>query len=315
MRILLQFPEGLKQKAMEYAKVYEKEGNEVFLSASPCYGACDIALDEARWIKADKIIHFGHNRFLKSDNIDAIPIEYIEFKVDIDIKKLGSVLPLIKNKETIALATTVQHVHQFDEMKSFFERNGKKVFAERGERASAIGQVLGCDATAITKVEKNVEAIVFVGNGMFHALAIETNGDRVDDDSKIVLAYDPYDGSVRDIRDEIKKLKKRRLGSLIKALDAKKFGILLSTKPGQFNIALAKHAKDELRKRGLGAEILVANELEPMALNNFLSFDCLVSTACPRLADDQEKFGKPVLNAAMLNEFFRMLEETRESKP
>jgi len=305
MRILLQFPEGLKQKAMEYAKRYEKDGHEAFLSASPCYGACDIALDEARWIKADKIIHFGHNKFLRSDS--EIPIEYIEFKVDVDINKLASILPLIKNKKNIALATTVQHIHQFKDMKSFFERNGKKVFADRGERASEIGQVLGCDALAITKVEKNVDAIVFVGNGMFHALAIDPH------DDKIVLVFDPYDGSVRDIREDIKKLKKRRMGSLIKALGAKRFGILLSTKPGQFNIALARNAKDELGKHGLDAHILVGNELDPMALNNFLSFDCFISTACPRIADDSEKFEKPVLNPAMLNEFFRMLKETKKS--
>ena len=39
MRILLQFPEGLKQKALGHAKALELEGNEVFISASPTYGA------------------------------------------------------------------------------------------------------------------------------------------------------------------------------------------------------------------------------------------------------------------------------------
>ena len=47
MRILLQFPEGLKQEALSHAKKLEKEGNEVFISASPTFGACDLALDEA----------------------------------------------------------------------------------------------------------------------------------------------------------------------------------------------------------------------------------------------------------------------------
>ena len=63
MKILLQFPEGLKQKAVEIAKKYEKKGDVVFLSAAPCYGACDLALDEARAIGAKKIIHFGHSPF------------------------------------------------------------------------------------------------------------------------------------------------------------------------------------------------------------------------------------------------------------
>ena len=67
MRILIQFPEGLKQKALEYAQSLEKEGNEVFISASPNFGACDLALDEARNLKADKLIHYGHAEFNKMD--------------------------------------------------------------------------------------------------------------------------------------------------------------------------------------------------------------------------------------------------------
>ena len=51
MKILLQFPEGLKQHALKYAEKLEKEGDSVFISCSPTYGACDIAIDEAKAIK------------------------------------------------------------------------------------------------------------------------------------------------------------------------------------------------------------------------------------------------------------------------
>src|SRR3989339_335352 len=52
VRILLQFPEGLKKEALSHAIQYRKEGHEVFLSASPCYGACDLAYAEAEAVKA-----------------------------------------------------------------------------------------------------------------------------------------------------------------------------------------------------------------------------------------------------------------------
>jgi len=298
-RILLQFPEGLKQKAAKFAEGYEKEGHEVFLSASPCYGACDIALDEARWIKADKIVHFGHNRFMKNDL--EIPVEYVEFKVDVEIARLAALLPLLEGKKRIALATTVQHVHQFDEMKRFFAGHGIEAIAGKGERACGIGQVLGCDDGAVRKAGADIDAIVFVGNGMFHPLAIGNAS------GKPVLALDPYSGAVRDIGKDIANLRKRRMGSIAKALSCKRFGVLLSTKPGQFNMPLAIWARDELRKHGLAADILVANELEPLSLNNFLSFDCYINTACPRMADDTEEIGKPVLNIDMLRDFFGML--------
>ena len=76
MRILLQFPEGLKQKALEHAKRLEKGGDEVFISASPTFGACDLAIDEAKNIKADKLIHFGHGEFHNVDfNVEYVPYE------------------------------------------------------------------------------------------------------------------------------------------------------------------------------------------------------------------------------------------------
>lgn len=298
MRILLQFPEGLKKKALEMARRYEAEGHEVFLSASPCYGACDLALDEARWIEADKIVHVGHNRFVRTEL--PIPVEYIPYHIDVDVESLKAVLPHIEKCRNIALATTVQHIHQFEDMKSFFERHGKKVFAEAGERAMERGQVLGCDASAVKKVEDKVDAVVFVGDGVFHPLAIDI--------SKPVLVFNPYNSSVKDLSADVERLKKQRKGAMAKALTCKRFGILLSTKVGQFNMPHAIWAKKELERRGLESEILVADEFDPMAINNFMAFECYVNTACPRIADDKEIFGKPVLNIGMLKEFFSILQ-------
>lgn len=298
MRILLQFPEGLKQKALKLAEKYEKEGHEVFLSASPCYGACDLALDEARWLKAEKIVHFGHNRFITEGL--PIEVEYVPYSVDMDIESLSAVLPHIEKFRNIALATTVQHIHQFEEMEKFFKSHGKAVFAGRGGRAQERGQVLGCDFSAVKNVEKDVEAVVFVGDGVFHPLAMDIG--------KPVFVFNPYNKTVRNLADDIERLRKRRRGALAKALTCRKFGILLSTKPGQFNMAQAEWAKKELDKRGLEAGILVANELDPAALANFMSFECYVNTACPRMADDSERFGKPVLNIGMLKELFAMLD-------
>jgi 2-(3-amino-3-carboxypropyl)histidine synthase len=301
MKILLQFPEGLKQKATEIAKKYEAEGHEVFLSASACYGACDIALDEARWIKADKIIHFGHNRFVKTKL--SIPVEYINYSVDVDVESLAAALEHLKNYKTIALATTVQHIHQIDDMKAFFEKNGKNVLFGKGERADKPGQILGCDAGAIRSVEKNADAIVFVGNGMFHPLALDTD--------KPVFVFNPSDSSVKHLSQEIEKLRKKRRGAIAKALMCKRFGILISTKVGQFGIVQANWVKKELERRGFECAVLVANELEPLAIANFMSFDCLVNTACPRMADDNEKFEKPILNVDMLKQFFEIIDANK----
>ncbi|MEW6723175.1 MAG: diphthamide biosynthesis enzyme Dph2 [Candidatus Micrarchaeota archaeon] len=304
MKILLQFPEGLKQKGLELAKKYEAEGHEVFLSASPCYGACDIALDEARWLGVEKIVHFGHNKFVKNDL--PVQVEYVPYQIDIDISRLESVLPHIAKYGTIGLGTTVQQSHQFAEIKAFFEKHGKTVLAESGFWASQPGQVLGCDALGLQKVEGKVECIVFIGNGMFHPLAIDVK--------KPVFMFNTYDASVKQVNEDIERLKKRRKGAIAKALSCKKFGIMVSTKVGQFNLVHAKWAKKELEKRGLECAILAANELEPITLNNFLSFDCYINTACPRMVDDQEEFGKPILNIDMLKELLSLADSSREGR-
>lgn len=298
MRVLLQFPEGLKQKALEYARKHEAQGDEVFLSASACYGACDLALDEARWVKADKLVHFGHNRFVRDDL--PIQVEYVDYSIDIDVGRLEAVLPHLEGMQAIALATTVQHIHQLDSMRAFFEKSGKRVLIGKGERAERPGQILGCDGGAIKSVEKDADAVLFVGEGLFHPLAMETE--------KPAFTYNPSSGSVIRLDEEIARLRKKRKGAITLAYHAKTFGILLSTKPGQFNMAGAQYAKKELEKRGLTAAIVTANELEPMALKNFAAFDCFINTACPRMADDTEEFGKPILNLDMLLQLFQVID-------
>lgn len=287
MKILLQFPEGLKQIALEHAEKYRKEGHEVFLSASACYGACDLALDEARAIKADKIIHFGHAPFLKAS---PIPVEYLEYHEDADLDKVKEAVKNIAEKK-IALATTVQHIHQLSEFKKIFIEAEKEVFIGKGKLAHHEGQILGCDFGALKHEE--AEAAVIIAGGLFHGAGIFLN--------KPVYVIHPKTGEVRDISDEIEKAKKRRKGAVLKAVGAKSFGVMLSTKPGQFKPELAEELANKIRDAGAKAEVVVANNLDPNSLNNFM-FDAFVNTACPRIADDQELFGKPVLNPDMLEE-------------
>ncbi|MDO8553872.1 MAG: diphthamide biosynthesis enzyme Dph2 [Candidatus Micrarchaeota archaeon] len=292
MRILLQFPEGLKKEAKKFVDKYEKEGHEVFIASAPCYGACDLAIDEARWVKADKLVHIGHAQFVKKKL--PIEVEYIEYFIDVQLEQFKAALPVLEQYKKIALATTVQHVHQFKEMKKLFEDAGKDVFSGTGFWAIREGQVLGCDSIGLKKVEKDVDAIVFVGDGMFHALAIETE--------KPTFVIHPQTGKIRQINDDINKLAKKRKGSVLVAVHSKTFGILVSTKVGQFYLKSAQWAKTEIEKRGKTAMILVANELEPLPINNFLIFDCYINTACPRMVDDTDEFGKPMLSLEMLRE-------------
>lgn len=299
MKLLLQFPEGLKQEALAHAKKYESQGHEVFLSASPCYGACDVALDEAKAVGAKKIIHFGHARFVKKKL--PIAVEYVEYKLDFDLDSLASVIPQLKSYKKIAIGTTVQYVHKIDSVKKLLRTNGFIPLIGKGTAAIYEAQVLGCDAIAVTQFEKQADAILFIGDGKFHPLAIYSD--------KPVFVFHPKSGKIERINDEINAYRKKRKGALLKALEAKTFGIIISTKIGQMNVKLAEWAKKELIKRGKNAEILVANEIEPTSLNNFMVFDCFITTACPRLAEDREEFVKPVLDLMLFREYLELVDK------
>jgi 2-(3-amino-3-carboxypropyl)histidine synthase len=96
-RVLLQLPEGLKPEAPRLAKLVEKSGALAIVSASPCYGACDLAMDEAESLGADLIIHFGHSKLMKYERTPTI---YVEARAALNVEDVvGKALPLLRNGE------------------------------------------------------------------------------------------------------------------------------------------------------------------------------------------------------------------------
>ncbi len=60
----LQFPEGLKTRAVKVAsEIEERTGCATAIFADPCYGACDTKELEAEKLGVDLIFQFGHDEF------------------------------------------------------------------------------------------------------------------------------------------------------------------------------------------------------------------------------------------------------------
>ncbi len=303
MRILLQFPEGLKQEALKHAKKLEAEGNEVIISASPTFGACDLAIDEAKKVGAEKLVHFGHAEFHHVD----FNVEYVPYTIDASLDVLPSSLDQLKGLQTICLMTTIQHVHQLEQIRRFYEENGKKVLLNRPNGFAKVnGQILGCDDGNVMVLDRSVDAFVYFGGGIFHPLGalLQT--------TKPFLVVDPFQNRAYRIDEMRERHRKRSRGKILASLKSKNFGILVSTKNGQYNMVLAKLLKKKIEQSGLTAAILVSNTLDFDSLNNMLEFDAFVNTACPRIAiDDTERLRKPLLSANELTEALRLIAETR----
>ena len=303
MRVLLQFPEGLKQRALEHARRLESDGDEVFISASPTFGACDLALDEARRIGADRLIHFGHAEFHKVD----FDVEYVECADEADLDILERSLGPLAPYRTIGVVTTIQHIGQLGAIVDFYKRAEKKVVVGRPYGfAKREGQILGCDVGSAATIDRQVDAFVYFGGGEFHPLGALLAT------TKPFLVVEPYRNSVGFIDGQRDVYRKRSRGRVMSALDAGAFGILVSTKNGQHNMALGRLLKSRIEGAGLEAQLLVANTFDFDSLNNMLEFGAFVNTACPRLAiDDTDRLRRPLLSANELMEVLGIRSELK----
>ena len=292
-RVLLQLPEGLKPEGPRLAKIIEKPGVLPIISADPCYGACDLATVEAERLGIDLIVHFGHAKLVKHEQV---PTVYVEARATVTVTEVvEKSLPLLSNYGKIGLATTVQHVQTLDEAREFLVRAGKTVVVGDAGRVHYSGQVMGCDYSNVRLVANDVEVFLFIGGGRFHALGIALST------SKPTIIADPYENRAYSIDEEAQKILKQRWASIEEAKRAKTFGVLIGLKLGQKRLGDALKIKEIVEKNGKAAFLLAIREISSEALMEFPSVEAYVNTACPRIfLDISSKFLKPVLT---VNEF------------
>ncbi len=292
-RVLLQLPEGLKPEGPRLAKIVEKAGALPIISADPCYGACDIATAEAELLGIDLILHFGHAKLVKHEQV---PTVYLEARATVTVDDaVEKSLPLLSKWSKIGLATTVQHVQALAHAREILVRAGKTVEIGDAGRLNYSGQVTGCDYSNVRSITNDVEAFVFIGGGRFHALGIALST------SKPTIIADPYEKRAYSIDGEAQKILKQRWACIEEAGHAKTFGVIIGLKPGQKHLDAALKIKEMAEKTGKAAFLLAVRELLPETLMEFPTVDAYVNTACPRISlDAPSKFLKPVLT---VNEF------------
>jgi 2-(3-amino-3-carboxypropyl)histidine synthase len=292
-RVLLQMPEGFKPVAPKIAEKIEKYGSIPFISADPCYGACDLAISEAKELGVDLIVHFGHAKMLKNETVPTI---YIEARANISVDlAVIQALPLLKDYQTVGLAASVQHLQSLNQVKDILTRAEKTVIIGDTGKIVYPGQVSGCNYSNVKSVAGEVEAFLFIGGGMFHALGIALST------SKPTVIADPYDNRAYQINDVAHKILKQRFAIIQEAMCAKELGVFVGLKPGQKHLDNALKIKALARKHGMTTVMLVAREITPETLLEFPTIDAYVNTACPRVSlEATSKFGKPVLT---VNEF------------
>ncbi len=173
----------------------------------------------------------------------------------LDISKLKN---LPKN---LAIAYSIQYKNLAKEIQS---RLSKK------HNITKFTQILGCSKP---NFPRNTKAVLLVSDGKFHAisLAYESN-----------LPVYLFTGKTlqKTSKTETEIFSRRKKGALLKFLNAKKIGILISTKPGQENLRCAI----EFRKmqKNKDSYLFIANNIDTNEFENF-QIDSWVNTSCPRM--------------------------------
>ena len=285
-KVLVQLAEGLKKNAPEIGGWIKELGIEVVFSGETCWGGCDIAVDEAKAVGADLIVHFGHAEFIQTD----FPVIYVGVKDILNLNPLlEKSLEKLKDYNTIGLSYSIQHRHDLENIKKFYEEKGKKIIlSKKIGNVAYEGQILGCQYEGLKTIQDKVDCFVIIGN-QFHSMGATIAI------KKPVILVDVYNNDVKTMEGLRDKILKQRAISIEKLREAKNIGIIIGMKCGQ-KFGSPKKLMEKLKDQGKNVIIITMSELTPDKIMNFYHIDAFIELACPRIAiDDFAMFSKPIL--------------------
>lgn len=181
-------------------------------------------------------------------------------KTNISLPK--KVLEKLENKK-IGLTSSIQYLDSLKEIKKVLP---KSIIA---------GQIIGCNVSNCIKIKDKVDSFLFIGSGEFHPieLALKT--------SKQTFKFNPETDQFSEIsQSELKTIKAKIKGKYIKYLNSKKIGIIVSTKPGQYNLKKALQLQKQIKKESF---IFLTNNINEQEFENFRDIDFWINTACSRI--------------------------------
>ncbi|XP_077210391.1 diphthamide synthesis DPH2 family protein [Tasmannia lanceolata] len=289
-RVALQFPEGLLMYSLIICDIFETFASvsECFVLGDVTYGACCVDDFSAKALNCDLLIHYGHSCLIPID-FTKIPSLYVFVEIRIDVDHLVDTIKWNFGEEKICLAGTIQFSSAIRAAKPALEELGFEVVIPQSKPLSG-GEILGCTAPSIVK--GLVDVVVFVADGRFHleAFMIANPGIRA-------FRYDPYLRVLFLEEYDHKGMKEGRKNAILRAKEAKCWGIVMGTLGRQGNPRILDRLQKRMREKGLDWTVVLMSELSPARISLFGdSIDAWIQIACPRLSIDWgEAFGKPLL--------------------
>lgn len=287
-RLALQVPAGLVRNAHDLAARLTREtGSETVVVARPCFGACDFPTpDEVPG--ADALVVLGHAPI---PNVPlARPTYFVEMRTPAgDPARLAALVEAAGLPKRLGIVASVQHLDLVEPLGKALEETGRTARWELGDhRLRYAAQALGCNYTGAQRVAAEVDAFLFLGTGQFHPLGLAFSVDRP------VYSLDPLQATLEPPLDRAALIARRQL-TVAALRDAQRWGILVSSFPGQHRPGMAKALQARAAAHGRSAEMILFARLDPQDLVG-RDLEAYVSTACPRIAlDDGALYPRPLL--------------------
>ncbi len=294
LKILLQAPDGLKhiyECLFQLLRDYTK-GVELYLSASPSFGACDLPVDEAVVLGVDLIVHIGHEKYeLAEYEWSNIPVVYlpvfyngvVDESLFINLRRV-----LEENKYyRITVSSSLVESKLKNKIAEYLLSSGFTVY-------NVSKPVIGCFYSNVLVYDREVDAHLVVVGGVFHPLGLALSS------TKPVIGVDPYMNRVWSVSEEAVKVLKRRFYEIYRARNAGgKLGLIIGARFSQYRPKLVEYLERLAVDSGYRVYRVTAGYLDVnrlVAIDDALKLDLYVVTSCPRLPiDDLNEFYKPVL--------------------
>ena len=202
---------------------------------------------------------------------------FVDARSPLHVKLPAAALKQLPKK--IGICTTIQHLHRIKEV------------VKQVPGGVLAGQVLGCRAGNVTRLQDKVDAFLYVGTGEFHPIRVALSAPGKD-----VFVYNPESKKLSKLDPAIIEVyKKRVMGALNRFYHAKTVGLLVTTKIGQNNGVKCPYSletKMSLPRKFLARKdkkfyMFAFDTLDHRTLADFPFIDCWVNFACNRIMDDE----------------------------
>jgi len=296
--VALNGPDGILPKVQDTASnIMKRFGIPAYVLADTTWGSCDLNSNGAKVLGAEILFNIGHTISLESIEKNVIMIDAFD---DITFDKVTKKCIEILKGKVVCLTTDSQHLHQIENVAKILNDNDVHVKIGKGKGQLNDGQIFGCEFYPASEMKDQVDANIFLGQSNFHAagLALSTN----------IPTYvlDPYFNEVREVTEFAEKIQKKATLTILKAVEAKTFGVIVGLRDGQLSKISALKFKKELEKEGKIVQLFAMTDITNERLRNLKNIDAFIQVACPRISTDNH-FDKPVLSTPQATALLKLL--------